>query len=128
MTGVSLFDERGEQLIPSPGLQFAVISVAAAQTDSELVAAVTGAKIRVLGFFLTVGGTAAVTVLFESGTATAISGVMDVGSTAVERQLSYAGSSNSPAFETALGAALTVTNVGAGGTLRGFLAYVEVAG
>jgi hypothetical protein len=119
MTKVTLADERGEIL--APALKFALLDVAAAQTDAVVVAAVTGKKIRVLNYAFTIG--AAGTVLFESGTATALTGVMNF---AAAETVSFEGSADSPAFETAAGAALTLTNTGAGADVRGHLCYVEI--
>ncbi len=113
-------DERGEFLVPS--LKFAVISVAAAQTDSVLVSAVTGAKIRVVSYFFTVGATG--TVKIESGTTGALTGTMDFGANG---SASFAGSADAPAFETVAGENLVMTTVGAGANVEGHLCYVEIA-
>ncbi len=112
-------DERGEFLVPE--LRFASISAAAAQTDSVLVTAVTGKKIRVVSYFFTIS--AAGTVLIESGTTTALSGTMDFGANG---SASFAGSSDAPAFETVAGEDLVMTTVGAGANVEGHLCYVEI--
>lgn len=111
---------------PWVGIKFAPISVAAVQTDDVLVAGVAGKRIRVISYSFTVGGAAAVTILFESGTTTALTGTLDVPATAVDRLLTYEGGVYAPAFETLIGEDLVVTNTGAGGTLEGHLTYQEV--
>ncbi len=121
MGSIQITEEDGTQFVPTGGLQFALISVAADQTDSSLVAAVSGSSIRVVSYLFVVGATA--TVLFESGNSTAISGVMSFAANGVG---SFGGNALAPAFETASGAALTLTNVGAGGDVRGHLCYVTV--
>ncbi len=103
------------------GIKYAVISVAAVQTDSELVPAASGKRIRVISYFFTVGATG--TVLFESGTGTALTGVMDF---AANGEANYAGGVYAPAFETAIGDSLTLSNTGAGADVRGHLAYQVV--
>lgn len=119
MTGIFLIDQRGEVFVPE--LKFAAISVAAAQTDSVLVTAVIGKKIRVISYFFTVGATG--TVLIESGTTTALSGTMDFGANGAA---SFAGSADAPAFETVAGENLVMTTVGAGANVEGHLCYVEI--
>ncbi len=108
---------------PWVGIKTAVISVAAVQTDAEVVAAVTGKRIRVLSYLFTVGATGA-TVLFESGTATALTGTMDFDTSDLVAH--YAGGVYAPAFETAIGEALTLTNTGALANVEGHLTYQEV--
>ena len=119
MTGVFLMDEAGEVLVPE--LKFAVISVAGSSTDSALVSGVAGKRIRVVSYELV--ATAATTVLFESGTTTALSGTMSL---AINDAIDFAGSSDAPAFETVAGEDLVVTT--GAGAIEGHLAYVEVAG
>lgn len=97
-------------------IKFAVISKTA---TGDLVAAVTGKKIRVLGYQLT--ASAAFTANFESGT-TDITGVMNIPANGA---LSYAGGREAPAFETAAGAKLALT-LGGTGQVSGFLSYIEV--
>ena len=102
-------------------VKFAAINVDAAQTDASLVAAVVGKKIRVLSLHLLVGADA--TVLLESGGSTALTGVVPLTAAAQE----WANlEPEHGVCETAAGEALTVTNVGVGGTLDGVLSYVEV--
>ncbi len=121
MASIQITDEAGMQLIPTSGLQFALIDVAADQTDSSLVAAVSGSSIRVVSYFFVVGAVA--TVLFESGNSTALTGVESFAANGIGN---FSGTCLAPAFETVSGAALTLTNVGAGGDVRGHLAYVLV--
>lgn len=94
-------------------------NVAQSQTDSSMVAAVTGKKIRVLSIAMVAGGTAT-DATFNSGS-TAISCL-------------FANAANGGAvlpfnehgwFETVAGAALTVTT-GAGSTTGIQLTYIEV--
>lgn len=88
-------------------------NVAASQTDSVLVAAITGAKIRVIGFLINHGTTTASTVTFNSkgsGAGTAISPALlysPNGGTSVTNEFGF--------WETNAGEALTVTT-GAGST------------
>ncbi len=121
MTSFQITDEEGFQVLPTGGLQFALIDVAADQTDASVVAAVSGSQIRVVSYLFVVGATA--TVLFESGNSTALTGVMPFAANGIG---SFSGSALAPAFETASGAALTLTNVGAGGDVRGHLCYLTV--
>ena len=95
---------------------FAVINIA---SDSEIVAAVAGRKIRVLGYALV--GAAAETVTFESD-GTAISGVMSFGANG---GISYAGGFGAPAFETAAGESLDI-DLGATASVDGHLTYILV--
>lgn len=106
---------------PNVGVKYATISVAAAQTDAVLVAAVTGKRIRVISYLVEL--TAAGDILFESGTATALTGVIEL---TADVPTVFPGGVNAPAFETAIGASLTLTNTGAGAAARGHLAYHEV--
>lgn len=104
--------------------KFAFANVAASQTDSSLVAAVAGKRIRVLSYLI-MAGSAATDVTFNSkgsGSGTAISilhacparsGVARCGD-----QVGY--------FETKLGEALTVTT-SAGSTVGIQLCYIEVS-
>lgn len=120
MTGIFLIDQRGEVLVPE--LRFATIIVAADSTDAELVAAVSGRRIRVLSYFFTVGANA--TILLESGGSTPLTGTMDFGANG---SASFSGSADAPAFQGNVGENLTLTNVGAGGNVEGHVCYVEVA-
>lgn len=92
----------------------------AASGDNQVVAAVAGKKILVLGFFLVAAG--AVTARFESGAGgTALTGQMVL---AANSQLSVP---YNPAgwFETAAGAALNL-ELSAATSVDGALVYVEV--
>lgn len=97
-------------------IKFATISQTA---TGDLVTAVTGKKIRVLGYVMVCS--ASLTLNFESGT-TDISGAMEI---AANGGVSYAGGLDAPAFETAAGAKLALTQSGTG-NVRGHLTYVLV--
>ena len=102
---------RGESI------QFAAINVAA---DGELVAAVSGKKIRVISYLIVAA--AAETVTFESD-GTPISGVIPLSANG---GVSYAGGLEAPAFETAAGESLDI-DLGATESVDGHLAYVLVS-
>jgi hypothetical protein len=97
-------------------IKFATVSLTA---TGDLVSAVTGKKIRVLGYLLVCS--AALTVNFESGT-TDITGAFEI---AANGGISYAGGLAAPAFETAAGSKLALTISGTG-NVRGHLAYVLI--
>ena len=104
-------------------VKFAKANVAASQTDSSLITAVTGKKLRVIAVAAVAGGTAT-TLTFNSkgaGAGTAISALFANGINGGE-VLSY-----NPVgwFETKSGEALTVTT-GAGATTGIQVVYVEV--
>jgi len=105
----------GGELTP----KYAKANVAASQTDSEVVAAVAGAKIRVVSFRLHVGGTAT-NVTFNSAS-TAISELFACAANGGRAE------AFSPVghFETVAAEALTVTT-GAGSTTGIGVVYVEV--
>lgn len=96
--------------------KFASVSLTA---TGDLVTAVTGKKIRVLGYALVCS--AALTINFESGT-TDLTGAMEI---AANGGVSYAGGLDAPAFETAAGSKLALTISGTG-NVRGHLVYVVV--
>lgn len=113
MTNVIMNDRT--ELTP----KFKTVSVAASQTDSELVAAVTSKKLRVLAMVVSAGSTGS-TQLFESGGST----------TKFELQPGANGGAVlgfNPVgwFETVAGENLTVTT-GAGSTTKYLITYVEV--
>jgi hypothetical protein len=97
--------------------QYALISESTAATN-DLVAAVTGKKIRVLSYVLNAAG-GANTITFKSAS-TAISGAMDVGD-----NVSLVADCASGLFETAKGEALNLTQSGAT-LVAGHLTYVLV--
>lgn len=99
-------------------VKFASISAASSGANT-LVAAVTGKKIRVLGYVLVAAN--AVNANFESGT-TDISGVMSLPAFG---GVSYAGGREAPAFETASGAALGLT-LGSAVQVSGHISYIEI--
>ena len=103
------------------GQKFASIS-AAADGTRELVAAVTGIKIRVLALVADQQADAAATFQFKSAT-TAITGELVSANTKLLVVLPF---SSAGWFETAAGEALQVTT--AGTNVTGCLVYIEVAG
>lgn len=103
--------------------KFAVISVSASG-DNQLVAAVGGKKIRVLGYTMsTDAGGAGLNVKFRSGT-TDLTGAVYIDKGIV---ISYAGGQDAPAFETAVITALNLNLSAAGKNITGHLVYVEVS-
>jgi len=101
------------------GQKFASIAVTAGATGA-IVAAVTNARIRVLGLYLNQVGSSTATVQFKSAS-TAISGVITVKATDMHMVLSF-----NPAgwMETESGEALNLTTVNT--AVAGFLVYEEV--
>ena len=89
-------------------------------TSGELVAAVEGKKIRVLGFFFVCTG--AVTVVFKSAT-TALTGVMSFGANAVASAQAGRNESEPFLFETVAGEALNVT-LGGSVQVSGTINYI----
>lgn len=103
----------------SVAVKRAFASVAASQTASSLVAAVTGKKIRVIGMIVFVAGTATVST-FNTNT-TAISPAFSIGiNGAMVLPVSLAGW-----LETVAGDPLTVTT-GAGSATVYHILYIEV--
>lgn len=103
--------------------KFAFANIAQSQTDSSLVAAVGGKKIRVIAFATSVGATATV-VTFNSkpaGAGTAISSLKAYAATGGEVR----GYNPAGWFETASGEGLTATT-GAGATTGIDVTYIEV--
>lgn len=103
--------------------KFAKADVAASQTDSNIVTAVGGKKLRVLAFICQTGGTAT-TLVFNSkpaGAGTAISMIFQNGVNGG----AVGGFNPVGWFETASGEGLTVTT-GAGSTTGVQVVYVEV--
>ena len=92
---------------------------ATADGDNTVVAAVTGKKLRVVGYVLT--STGAGLIAIKGGTTTLAT--LRVG--ADGGGASYAGGFDAPAFETAAGTALVVNNP-AGIDTYGHISYVEV--
>lgn len=109
--------------VPSRGqlqVKFARINVAAA-TAGEVVAAVTGKAIRVLGYAIVVDATATVTFQDTAGTPVIHAEFELLANGGV----SYAGHMEVPAFQTAIGTGVEVLT-GALQEARGHLTYVEV--
>ena len=108
---------------PSSVVKRAFANVAASQTDSSIVAAVTGKKIRVLAFYAVAGGTAT-NLTFNTkpgGAGSAISPAFANGVNGGE----VLGPNEYGWFETNSGEGLTVTT-GAGSTTGIGVVYVEV--
>lgn len=102
--------------------KFKSVSIAASQTDSSVVAAVTSKKIRVLQAFVQAGGTAT-DITFESDDASADTQVWKV--TAGANGGAVLPFSPIGWFETDAGEALIATT-GTGSTVQITLVYVEV--
>lgn len=102
----------------STGPLFARIN-ADADGDNTVVAAVTGKRIRVLGYAFLVSAAGMIT--FKSGAATALAEF----TAAANGGASYGGGGDAPAFQTAVGEALVVNNPAAVDT-NGHLVYQEV--
>lgn len=102
-------------------IRFARIS-AAAGTLTEVVAAVTGKKIRVIAYAVTVGAAAGELQFQDDATTPKELAHFFL---AVNGGVSYAGSQAAPAFETGVGQALDIVPV-ATQTAEGHLAYVLV--
>lgn len=85
---------------------------------NSLIAAVTGKKIRVVGFVLSVDVAGVVTL--QDITANTVRATLKAAGA-----YSYSGGPNAPAFETASGEGLESSNA-AGTDLQGFIAYQEV--
>jgi hypothetical protein len=100
-------------------VKFAKIDVATSG-DNAVVAAVTGAKLTVVGFFLT--STGALSITFKSGS-TAVSGAMAVAALGT---LAVAGGPAAPLFQAAAGQALNI-NLSASTQVSGSVAYIEEA-
>lgn len=107
--------------LASRGVHGAFDSVAQSQTDSVLVAAVTGKKIRVLTFLVNHGDTTASSVTFNSASAAKTPALKGAANGVV-------GASNDRAglFETNRGEALTVTT--SAGSTTGIMVAYEIVG
>ena len=115
------FATDGEWVVAGSPLKRAIIDAASAG-DNEVVAAVTGKKIRVHSLYLVNGHTATQTVRFESGAGgTALSGQMILGANGGL----VLNDNEKGWFETAAGAALNLELAG-GTTVDGGLTYSEV--
>jgi hypothetical protein len=93
---------------------------ATADGDNTVITAVTGKKIRVLGYVLVANAAGAVTLQDSTGTPV-IFAVFDL---AANGGVSYAGGIDCPAFETDVGKGVEVSN-GAGVDTKGHITYVE---
>lgn len=100
-------------------LKRAIVNVAASQTDSTVVAAVTGYKIRVVAYYMVSGGTAT-NVTFQSNSTAIAPLVADGANGGIVLPINEAGW-----FETTVSEALKVTT-GAGSTTGIHVLYVEV--
>lgn len=117
-------DGNGEyapgRLPPPP--KFALISANVAG-NTEVVAAVPGKKIRVLGYLVsTQTANSAVNIQFRDGATTVLAEFLDLDGQVAP---SYAGSVVAPAFETSAGNPLNI-HLQANKLVRGHLTYVEV--
>lgn len=118
-------DSAGRIILSTGGATYkrAIVNVAASQTDSAVVTAVTGKKIRVVSLFA-ITGASATTVTFNSkpaGSGTAISPALAFGANGgVVLPINQDGW-----FETASGQGLSVTT-SAGATTGIEVGYVEV--
>ena len=101
-------------------LKYAAVSASSSGANT-LVAAVTGQTIKVTGFAIVSAGTVAVT--FKSGASPSLTGAMPL---VINQALVVTGSTNGILFETASGAALTVTLSDAI-AITGFLTYIVQA-
>ena len=117
----SALDQLENAAFGGSGQKFAVLN-AAADGTREVVAAVTGIKIRVLALVADQQADAAATMQFKSAT-TAITGEFVSANTKMLVMLPF---SSAGWFETAAGEALQVTT--AGTNVTGCLVYIEVAG
>lgn len=98
-------------------------SVSATGTDAAVVAAVTGKKIRVTAYNLSLSATGSAIFESDAGSDTALTGAL-----AALANTPLPGGQHNPGghFETLSGEALIVTIAG-GGTLAGCITYQEVA-
>jgi len=94
---------------------------ATADGDNEIVAAVAGKSIRVLGYALSVSAAGLISLQDTAGTPV-VHGQFDLADNGV---VSYAGGINAPAFETAEGEGVEIENPAGVDTL-GHMTYVEV--
>ncbi|MAH47362.1 hypothetical protein CMI37_16170 [Candidatus Pacearchaeota archaeon] len=117
----SILSELGNSTFSGGGHKYAVLN-AAADGTREVVAAVTGSKIRVLALVADQQADAAATMQFKSAT-TAIMGELVSANTKMLVVLPF---SSAGWFETSAGEALQVTT--AGTDVTGCLVYDEVAG
>lgn len=123
-----LTDNASGQVLAPNGtaltVKYAFANIAASQTDAALVAAVTGKKIRVLGYALHAGDTAGSDVTFNTkpvGAGAAITSLKALGI----NQSVVVPQSKDGWFETTAGQGLSVTT-GAGSATGIDLVYVEV--
>lgn len=100
-------------------VKYLAINIAA---SADLVAAVTGSKIRVLSLVLS-GNNAATTATFQSGASTALTGVLPIPTAVMPLVLPY---NPTGWFETVSGEKLNIVVAGAGTEVDGMLSYVEV--
>lgn len=97
---------------------------AAADGDNVIIAAVTGKKIRVLGYALTGTSTAGATITIQDTATTPV--VHAKLAIANNGGVSYAGGLAAPAFETAAGTGVEINNPGTGPDTFGHMVYVEI--
>lgn len=95
---------------------------AAADGDNEIIAAVTGKKIRVLGYVLTGATTAGTATLQDTAATPVVHGKLSLGTSG---GVAYTGGLDAPAFETAAGTGVEVSN-STGLDTFGHMVYVEI--
>lgn len=115
----AVLDEGGNVCL----VKTAFVNVAASQTDSSVVAAVAGKRIRVLGYTAQCGSSSA-TLTFNSKGAGAGTAVSSLQQPAANGGRSVSAADGAFLFQTNAGEALTVTT-GAGGATGVDLAYIE---
>jgi hypothetical protein len=98
----------------------------ATTTDGEVVAAVTGKKIRVLAMWAGNYSAAEATIFFESGTTTAITATMSLAADGAAGAVLILPFSPVGWFETAAGEALTVSVAGSTPTVGVNIVYIEI--
>ena len=102
------------------GIKYAIID-ATADGVNELVAAVAGKKIVVIGYVLSVTVAGIITIQDDTGTPVELAKL----TLEIDGVASYSGGINAPAFETSVGKALDINNPATVDT-HGHLAYIEV--
>lgn len=95
---------------------------ATADGDNAVIAAVAGKKIRVLGYTLTGAGVAGTATLQDTAGTPVVHGKLSLSTSG---GVSYAGGLEAPAFETAAGTGVEVSNSTGLDTL-GHMTYIEI--
>ena len=97
---------------------------ATADGDNEIIAAVSGQQIRVLGYVLTATGVGNILVQNTAATPVVYGRIRSGGD---GQGAAYAGNQEAPAFETAVGTGIEINNPAGVDTL-GHMTYMEVPG